>query len=126
MKSDMLQLLEDESTADLLLIVGDDKIEYKAHRLILSVRSEYFRKLFAMEKEKERERAILASIEKDNSGAGGRATTAAAGGGTTTTTTTLDGNNFLSGSAWKLSGLSVLPKTSNGLTILDLTCLDRK
>ncbi|KAJ1528216.1 hypothetical protein HK405_002714, partial [Cladochytrium tenue] len=47
LRADLLGLLDDPATADVTIVVGEDLIEFKAHRLILKARSEYFRDLFA-------------------------------------------------------------------------------
>ncbi|KAI8611423.1 hypothetical protein BC830DRAFT_1141236 [Chytriomyces sp. MP71] len=43
LKSDMLALLSNDASSDLLIVVGSDRIEFRVHRLILSTRSEFFR-----------------------------------------------------------------------------------
>ncbi|KAJ3119095.1 hypothetical protein HDU96_000010 [Phlyctochytrium bullatum] len=47
LKNDLLGLLSDPASADVHLVVGDDRVEFYGHRIILIARSDYFRKLLA-------------------------------------------------------------------------------
>ncbi|KAJ3108731.1 hypothetical protein HDU97_000129 [Phlyctochytrium planicorne] len=38
--------MHDETAADVTVVVGDDRVEFKSHRIMLMARSEYFRRLF--------------------------------------------------------------------------------
>ncbi|KAJ3228544.1 hypothetical protein HDU81_006115 [Chytriomyces hyalinus] len=46
LKSDMLSLLGSAVSSDVLIVVGSDRVEFKAHRLILATRSDFFRNEF--------------------------------------------------------------------------------
>ncbi|KAJ3412667.1 chitin deacetylase [Chytridiales sp. JEL 0842] len=101
MKSDMLQLLTDDSETDVVITVGSDRVELRAHRLILGVRSLYFRRLFAAERER--------SSGRVKETGDGRETPVSVGSG---------------GSGLGGKGAGQLPRSSDGKTMVDLTFLD--
>ncbi|KAJ3030773.1 UNVERIFIED_CONTAM: hypothetical protein HDU68_007850 [Siphonaria sp. JEL0065] len=47
LRNDLLALLESGKDSDVLLVVGSDRVQFRAHRLILSTRSDFFRSEFA-------------------------------------------------------------------------------
>ncbi|KAJ3220405.1 hypothetical protein HDU67_000072 [Dinochytrium kinnereticum] len=47
LRNDLLSLMNDTASSDVQLVVGDDRVEFATHRIILIARSDYFRKLLA-------------------------------------------------------------------------------
>ncbi|KAJ3208139.1 Chitin synthase, class 2 [Dinochytrium kinnereticum] len=66
LRNDLLALMNDESSADVTVIVGDDRVDFKSHRIMLIARSDYFRRLFSSASpDRNMEKVMLTHLDPD-------------------------------------------------------------
>ncbi|KAJ3109601.1 hypothetical protein HDU96_007164 [Phlyctochytrium bullatum] len=65
LRNDLLALMNNEASADVTVVVGDDRVEFRSHRIMLMARSDYFRRLFSSGAGKQDERVMLVNLDPD-------------------------------------------------------------